>query len=104
MSESLVFGSKEWLEELNRRVKFPKMFAVHCGFHKETEKTVVSSVIIETKSTEPNNLKLSSTAPTLAMALNPYHWLLEGVYYFKSDEEYLGKMKELQERWSVDFN
>lgn len=104
MTKDLVFGSKEWMDELNKRVKFPQMIAVHVGFHKETDKTMLSSMMIETRSTEPKNLRFDSLSPSLVMALSPYKWLIEGVYYFTSADEYLTKMEELRSRWKVEFN
>lgn len=101
--KDLVFGSEEWLSELNKRVKFPKMFVVHYGVHKETGDAVLSPVIVETRSTEPKNIRFNSASPTLTMALSPYKWLIEGIYYIESADGYLAKMKELGSHWNVKF-
>lgn len=102
--KELVFGSDEWMEEL-RKIKFPKMIAVYYGIHQEEDdKKLLYSRIINTKSIKPNNVKLGSISQTLSMILAHYNWLIEGVYYIESSEEYFKKMKKLCEIWKIDFN
>lgn len=102
-TEELVFGSKEWMEELNAKVNFPQMFTIYYGLHKETNKPILYVEILETKSTEPKNIKYGTIKPSLMMLLSPYRWLIEGVYYIESAEDYLKKLKELGKKWNVGF-
>ena len=102
--KELKFGSKEWIEELNNRVKFPKMFSVHYGIHKETKEGVLQVVTLDTKSTNPGNLKLSSVTPTIGMALSPFKWTLVNAFYFHNADEYVEKLLKLSKEWDVKFN
>ncbi len=104
MEKELVFGSEEWLAELNDRVTFPQMFTIYLGIHNKTNENMLHAVKIQTKSVKPNNIKYGSVKPTLSMALSPYKWLVEGVYYIESAEEYLDKMRKLCTRWDVNFD
>ena len=104
MEKELVFGSKEWMEELDKRVGFPKMFSVYYGVHKESKDAALQAIILDTKSTNPKNLKLGSVTPTLGMALSPFKWLLINAFYFNNADEYVNKMLELSKEWDVEFN
>jgi len=103
MDEKLVFGSEEWMKELNNRVKFPKMFVIYYGKRRDSDEAILHSVQVDTKSTEPKNIKFGSVSPTLSMALSLYDWLIEGVYQIESAEDYLTKMKELCVEWDVEL-
>lgn len=99
---SFEFGSKEWVEEVKRRVKFPQMFVVFYGLHRETNEPILHTVKLDTKSKDPKNIRFGSVSePTLKMVLSKYNWLIEGVYYIESVDEYLEKMKELGKKWNI---
>lgn len=104
MQKELIFGSKEWIEELNNRVQFPSMFAVYYGIHKETNEGILHIMIVRTKSKNPLNVKMNSVKKTLSMSLSPYKWALIDVYYIESVEDYIAKLKELSNCWGVKFN
>lgn len=104
MNKEIIFGSEEWIEELNKRVKFPQMFAVYYGVHKESNEGTLNAVMLETKSTEPKNLKLGSMTPTLGMAFAPYQWSLINAYYMKDADDYIKNITKLSEQWNVEFN
>jgi hypothetical protein len=104
MQKEIIFGSKEWIEELNKRVKFPQMFAIYYGVHKESNVGTLNAVMLETKSTEPKNLKLGTLSPTLGMVLAPYQWSLINAYYIKDADDYVKSMTKLSEQWNVEFN
>ncbi|BDH60117.1 hypothetical protein MTP04_02470 [Lysinibacillus sp. PLM2] len=104
MSEDLIFGSDEWFQELNNRVKFPNMFSIYYGSHKETNDNVLQSMIVDTKSDNPRNIKFGSISKTIGMALSPYRWALIDVYYIENASDYYSKLIELGKYWNVNFN
>lgn len=102
--KELTFGSEEWLEELNNRVKFPSYFAIYYGINKETKDKTLQPVLVQTKSKDIQNIRLGSISKTFTMTLTPYKWLLIDVYQINSAEDYLSKMRELANDWDVYLN
>lgn len=101
VEKELKFGEVEWMEELDKRVNFPSMFAVYYGIDRTTEERYLHVLRINTKSTEPSNIKYGSVLPTLSMVLVDVNWLLEGVYYIESVEEYKQRIEKTATRLGV---